>query len=338
MAKKLKKGMLIFTVTLLVSIFLLASSSTSASIGDFFNKITGFGSSPQSLSISVKANTPPIVGNITLDMADNVVATESGNTSLFFSFVVTDSDGLNDIVNNSAVANISRTGETTRYNDTFVDSTLGGCNAVNNYGVNSKNFSCLVNIVFYDGAGEWNISVRVNDTDSFAQNTTKTFTLNELTALVINPSTISFPTVGLTEVNISARNNLTINNTGNDDISGREASGEYINFTAITLVGETTATTVIPTNNFSVGTNNDAAPVPSFCDLSRTQNTTKLINTTAAASAYNNFSAGINGSFMLAQAANNFEVLSICLLDVPDDLTGQNYSTSKSGAWSVIIW
>ena len=339
MTRKLKKGMLIFTVTLLVSIFLLASSSTSASIGDFFNKITGFGSSPQSLSISVKANTPPIVGNITLDMADNVVATESGNTSLFFSFVVTDSDGLNDIVNNSAVANISRTGETTRYNDTFVDSTLGGCNAVNNVGTNGKNFSCRINIVFYDGAGLWNISARINDsTGVFVQNTTKTFTLNELTALVINPSTLSFPTVGLTEVNISARNNLTINNTGNDDISGREASGEYINFTAITLVGETTATTVIPTNNFSVGTNNDAAPVPSFCDLSRTQNTTKLINTTAAASAYNNFSAGINGSFMLAQAANNFEVLSICLLDVPDDLTGQNYSTSKSGAWSVIVW
>ena len=25
-------------------------------------------------------------------------------------------------------------------------------------------------------------------------------------------------------------------------------------------------------------------------------------------------------------------------MDVPDDLTGQNYSTSKSGAWSIIIW
>src|SRR3989344_5617937 len=246
MTRKLKKGMLTFMAILSLSIFLLASSSTSASIGDFFNKITGFGSSPQSLSISVKANTVPIIGNITLDMADNVVLTESGNKSLFFSFVATDMDGLNDIVNNSAVANISRTGETTRYNDAFVYSTVGGCRAQER-GVNFKNFTCNISFVYYDGAGTWNISVMINDSASaFTQNITQTFTINELTALIIYPNSISFPTVGLTDVNVSARANLTINNTGNDDISGREASGEYINVTAYLLGGATNGATFIP--------------------------------------------------------------------------------------------
>ena len=343
MTRKLKRGTIIFVVILILFIFLLMPKLIDAGFFlELWDSITGAPTS-QTLGVAVQTNAIPIIGNVTFDMATPVSATESGNTSLIFSFVATDADGLSNIVNNSAVANISRgngaTAETTRYNDTFVNPTDGGCNAVNNVGTNGKNFSCRVNIVFYDGAGSWNVSVRINDSaGAFAQNTTQTFSINELTAIVLNPSSISFPTVGLSDVNVSARANLTINNTGNDDISGRESSGEYINFTAITLVGETSASTVIPTNNFSIGTNIDVGPTPSYCDFSRAQNTTRLINHTAALSPYNNFSAGINGSFILAQAANNFELLSICLLDVPDDLTAQNYSTSGSAAWTVLVW
>ena len=298
-------------------------------------------------------NTAPIIGNVTLDEADNINLVENGNKTFRFSFVVTDADNLTDIVNISAVANITRgfenTAEAIRYNDTFVNSGDGGCNAVNLILPNSKNFSCTINVVFYDGAGAWNISVRINDsvkrTDivdyAFAQNNTQTFTINELTALVIYPSTISFPTIALGDVNVSARINITINNTGNDDISGRELSGETINITAITLIGETDSTTVIPTNNFSIGTTEGMGVAPAYCDpsVSNFKNVTKLINTTAALSPYNNFSGPINGSYVLAQAIGAQEILQICLLDVPDDLTaGQNYSSSKSGTWSISIF
>jgi len=298
-------------------------------------------------------NTAPIIGNVTLDEADNINLVENGNKTLRFSFVVTDADNLTDIFNISAVANITRgfgsTAEAIRYNDTFVNVNDGGCNGVNNVGTNGKNFSCTINVVFYDEAGLWNISVRINDsvkrTDivdyAFAQNTTKTFSINELTAFVIYPSTISFPTIGLTDTNVSARINITINNTGNDDISGRESTGETINITAITLIGETDSTTVIPTNNFSIGTTEGMGVSPAYCDPSTNgfRNVTKLINTTAALSAYNNFSGPINGSFMLAQAIGAQEILQLCLLDVPDDLTaGQNYSSSKSGTWTISIF
>ncbi len=338
MSRKLKKGALVTTFFIFLLILLLTPNLVSSSFIDVLNKITGLGTGPQNLGVSVQTNAIPVIGNIT-PYGSPISVIEAGNTTIFFSFVVTDADGLSNIVNNSAAANISRTGETTRYNDTKIDPNLGGCNAINNVGTNGKNFTCNISIIFYDGAGAWNISVMINDTNgAFAQNNTGTFTINELTALVINPTSISFPTVGLSDVNVSARANITINNTGNDDISGREASGEYINFTAITLVGETSASTVIPTNNFSVGTTDGFGVQPAYCDFSRNQNVTRLINHTAALSAYNNFSAGINGSFMLAQASNNFEILQICLLDVPDDLTAQNYSTTKSAAWSVLIW
>ena len=316
--------------------FFITPKLISADLLDVFSKITGQAIT-QSLGVSVQTNAIPIIGNVTTYNAP-ISVTEASNTSIFFSFIVTDADGDNNIVNDSAVANITRSGETTRYNDTFIDSTLGGCRAQER-GTNFKNFTCNISIVFYDGAGAWDISARINDTTgASAQNRTQTFTINELTALIIYPSTISFPTVGLGDVNVSARANITINNTGNDDISGREASGEYINITAITLVGESNAATVIPTNNFSVGTAVDLGPAPSYCDRSRTQNTTRLINVTEVLSPYNNFSNMINGSFVLAQASGAQEILSICLLDVPDDLTAQNYSTAESAAWSVLIW
>ena len=336
MTIKIKRGVIIFVVIIILFMFFLIPFG-SAGFLDIWDSITGKALT-QSLGISVQTNSIPIIGNVTFDIATPVSATENGNTSLLFSFVATDADGLSNIVNNSAVANITRAGETTRTNNTFVTSTDGGCNAVNNVGTNGKNFSCTIYIVFYDGAGTWDIAVRINDSNSaFAQNTTQSFTFNELTALTISPNSISFPTVGLSDVNVSARNNLTITNTGNDDISGREATGEYINVTALTLNGATSGATVIPTNNFSIGTNIDVTPIPSYCDVSRSQNTTRLVNITAALSAYNNFSNMINGSFVLAQAVGNQEVLSICLLDVPDDLTAQNYTTGST-SWTILVW
>ena len=251
---------------------------------------------------------------------------------------MTDNDGSNNIVNNSAVANISKSGETTRTNDTFVTSSDGGCTAVNNVGTNSRNFTCNISIVFYDGAGTWNIAVRINDSSGvFTQNTTQTFTINELTALTVSPGSISFPTVGLTSVNVSARANITLTNTGNDDISGWEATGETINITAVILTGETAQTTFISTQNFTIGTLLDGSPTPSYCDLSRGINTTRLVNTTAI-SPVNNFTGFVNGSILMAQAIGNQENLSICLLGVPSDLTAQNYSTLKSGALSLSIF
>jgi len=315
---------------------LMMPQLTNADFLDVLNKITGLGTGPQSLGVSVQTNAVPVIGNVTVYNSP-FNAIEAGNNSVFISFIVTDTDGDNNIVNNSAVANISRTGETTRYNDTFVDSTVGGCRAQER-GVNFKNFTCNISFVYYDGAGTWNISVMINDSASaFTQNITQTFTINELTALIIYPNSISFPTVGLTDVNVSARANLTINNTGNDDISGREASGEYINVTAYLLGGATNGATFIPTNNFSIGTDIINDPIPSYCDFSRNQNTTRLINNTAALAAVNNFSAGINGSFVLAQATGATEVLSICFLDVPDSLTAQNYTTGST-SWTVSIW
>src|SRR3989344_9159027 len=109
MIKHSKKETTLFVIIIILGIFLIIPQVTNADIFDVLNKITGFGSSPQSLGVAVQANSNPIVGNVTVWLSP-FSAIESLNSSVFFSFIVTDGDGDNDIVNNSAVANITRTG------------------------------------------------------------------------------------------------------------------------------------------------------------------------------------------------------------------------------------
>ncbi len=346
MTRRLKKGMILFILIVIFGVLLISSDLVDAKFLDgitgrtIWERITGRAPS-QSVGLSVKLDSAPIIGNVTTyNLASGLTVLEAGNTSIFFSFIVTDADGSSDIVNNSATANITRGGETTRYNDTTINPSLGGCRA-QEQGVNFKNFTCNISVVFYDGAGVWNISVRINDTiGAFGQNTTRNFTINELKAIQINPSSILFPTILLSAVNTTAASNITVNNTGNAKINGREFNNRYLNLTAITLVGESieTAQDVIPTNNFTVGTTLDLGPAPAFCDTSRVQNTTRLANTTATPlGLHNNFSGMINGSHVIPGASNNFQVISFCLLEV-GNITAQNYSTLKSGSWTILVF
>ena len=341
MIKKPKKEIMLFAIIMTFSILLL-SNITDAKFLDVLNKITGRATSETATVTITVGNTAPVIGNVTLDMADNVAITENGNRSFLFSFVVTDQEGAGNIVNSSAVANITRgfgsTAETTRYNNTFVNSGDGGCRANNPVGLNGINYSCTINIVFYDGAGTWNISVRINDSNSnFAQNTTQIFTIGETSSISISPSTISFPTLVPNDRNKTSSANISIINIGNDDISGKEATGETINITAITLI-PSSGNTFIPASNFTIGqVNGTTGHNLNFCDTSITANVTRLQNTSIA-QGYANFTGAINGSGILARANDNYQSYGLCLLHAPGDLASTTYSTSSSGAWTFLVF
>ena len=337
MIKNSKKETTIFVLIIIFGVLLLANLSD-AKFLDLWNTITGRApTQTASLSITV-GNNPPVIGNVTLDEADSITLTENGNKSFLFSFVAVDPEGLSNIVDGSAVANITRSGETTRHNNTFVYNTDGGCRFANNVGTNGKNFSCTIGIVFYDGAGLWNISVMVNDSNgNFAQNTTKPFTIQESTNIALDQSSITFPSVTLNQNNVSASINVTITNTGNDDISGRESTGETINITAITLV-PSTGTTFIPASNFTIAeANGSGTNLINPCDFSITNNVTRLRNMTDAVG-FSNFTGAINGSAVLARAVGNKQVYALCLIHAPNDLQSTTYSTTSSGSWTILAF
>ena len=103
---KKETTLLVLTIIVLFTFF-LSPRLASADFSDIFNKITGFGSSPQTLGVSVQTNSIPVIGNVTVYNSP-FSAVESGNNSVFFSFVVTDADGDNNILNDSAVARNSK--------------------------------------------------------------------------------------------------------------------------------------------------------------------------------------------------------------------------------------
>src|SRR3989344_6068190 len=58
------------------------------------NLITGEAPS-QTATVSITVgNNAPIIGNVTLDMADSIAITENGNKSFLFSFVAVDQEGV----------------------------------------------------------------------------------------------------------------------------------------------------------------------------------------------------------------------------------------------------
>src|SRR3989344_2038099 len=214
----------VFAVIFLIFVLFLANSCKKEPVG----------SPSQQADIAITVgNNVPTIGSITLDMADNVAILEGGNRTFRFSFIAADLDGSSNLDNTKASANISRTGETTR---------IASCSFANDIGVNSRNYSCNTNIVFYDGAGAWNMNTYIEDVNGASvQNNVNTFILTETTAIVLDGNTFLFSTISPNQKNITSTTLIGINNTGNDDITGAET----LNISAKTLV-PSTGNTFIP--------------------------------------------------------------------------------------------
>jgi hypothetical protein len=269
-------------------------------------------------------NTGPQITNVSINPTWSI--TVNGNTSAFFSFSVRDDDNYTDM--NDTFANFSRGGETTRYNNTDLD---GGCRRSGNFGKYIANYSCTINIVFYDGAGSWNVSLMLNDKSfNYTMNKTVTFNLGETTSFSLSDSSFTFPGATPDVYNITASDAIYMNNTGNDDIN---ASG--INITAVTIHGDTLGTTFIPARNFTVG-NGSVGTNTNACDISR-PGVFRLVNKSVDLTTGFNSTILIGTAMPAAVKPNNEQTLFLCLRHIPADLTGQVYSTDIEEAWSIIV-
>jgi len=163
---------------------------------------------------------------------------EAGVRNVKVNFSVTDLNGFDDIDSSSARVSFERSGEVTRVSGPCVE--IGSSEFVMNY-------SCSVDMMYYDGAGEWTINVSVSDffVDSVSNSSTS-FTYNQLTAMVMSSASLSWGVLGLSDVNAGAIDDpIVVSNTGNDD-------GLGINITAYDLQGLTKTDEYIYAANFSV--------------------------------------------------------------------------------------
>ncbi len=316
MDSKDKKLELIMFAGAFIIIF---SSLASSGIFDWIKEgtITGRATtSTHTLNISI-ANTAPSISFVTPVLAQ--APFENGIRNFIINFTAHDQDGTGNLNNATARINATKTGEPTRSNAT--------CGVVGNNNSTSANYTCTIPMWFFDDTGAWNITVAINDTDgSFAQNTTQNFTFNTLTANVAGPSVVTFASISSGARNTTPSSGpLLMNNTGNVAIANFS-----IDLNATDLDGETDSALSIYARNISIGTKTGGTPTAECGG----QNVTLLSKSVYTAIANASLP---RGNHSIANNATGQENIFICIQYAGNELTGQPYSTSNEGSWTLRV-
>ncbi len=266
-------------------------------------------------SVNVATNTAPTIGNLSVIPDQSI--TENSRTNVEFTFVVTDVDGNSNLNDTSLRATFNKTGETTRFNNT--------CRRLTNLSTAQANFSCTVDLWYYDNSGVWDVNVTIKDlNNAWGENTTTNLTLGSSTSIVMSPTALTWPSFGINDVNQTSNNDpIVINNTGNKNIT---LNGVTVNGTD--LVGETTNTQSILVINFSVSDRNGSTS-PNFFECNRTI----LVNDTIVNITGTNITRG-NTS---VDDNTGQQKLYFCITSVLPTLSAQPYSTAQLRAWTIAV-
>jgi len=182
------------------------------------------------VSLTIGSSAPVITYVVT---GQTVTPLDGTTTVLSISFNVSDANGFEDINVSSAIVTINRSGEPDKGNSTCVQVEASG---------NEMQINCSVIIWYFDANGTWSINVSISDNSTLnIINASETATVGVLTAIQINPSSISFGgSLSVGDTNVSATDDpLVVNNTGNQNFV-------HVNITAIDLAGTTTTEEYIP--------------------------------------------------------------------------------------------
>ena len=297
-----KKGLYVFGFLLIV----FSISIVSAGFSDWFTSITGNSANqPTNVSAAILGTTQAQI--IFVSPISATTPIEATTVNVTFNVHMKDTDGVADLNDTSVMANLSRTGETRRVS--------GICALANDIDTTTANYSCSVYMWYWDGNGDWNVTVLGNDLGnlSWASNISTIFTYNLLRAMVIAPPALTWASLSVGATNQTSNNDPTIvNNTGNYNSS--------INVTAINLIGETTPSYVLPANNFTISRTTGGAECIGSPMVNATART--VIGTVA------------NRGNLSVGSGSGQENLYYCIPFVPIIPT-QTYSTAAGGSWTI---
>ena len=255
------------------------------------------------------SNSAPII--IFVEAISDQNPSEGGTRTITFNFTAEDLDGAGDLNDSTAESRFQLDGETTRLNTSCVNVGSSG---------NQVNYSCSIDMWYFDkNDPSWTINVTIQDNaEVSAENSSTTFQYNILTAMVMFPAALSWPSpINVTDTNVGSDNDpIVVNNTGNDI--------NEINITAFDLQGEITTTQYIFAENFTVQN------ISEGCSGTQMVNATSINVTSATLKRGNN-------SLNYANATSGQEQLFFCLTAVNVDLSAQSYSSAAYGNWEIKI-
>ncbi len=301
----------VYVLFMIVIVGIIITTFVSAGIFDFFKspKITGKATSgTASLNITI-GNTAPTVTIVNAISSQN--PTESSTKAITFNYTANDVDGSSNINLSSAKAYFQFSGETTRSNTSCINTSIGVGNNIN--------FTCTISMQYFDKPAAWTINATIKDNSgSYAENSSTTFTYNTLTSMVMSPTALTWTTITASTTNTGSNNDpIIINNTGNDEVVDT-------NVTAYDLRGETTLTEFIYAANFSVQNISQGCSGTTMANATSKNITSALLQRGNNSLNYGNFTSGQQNLYF-------------CLTGLPSSLSQQSYSSSAYGSWNVAV-
>ena len=304
----MKKKILIFTLILLVIPSVYAFSLLDV-LNEGMESITG--RSAVTVSISV-GNNAPNISYVSLDK-QTYAPTDGALTKIEISFLADDPEGLSNLDNTSARANVSLSG-TTELNTTCSSATAG----------EFINYTCEVYMqYYYASSSSWTVEAEIADSNSnYFQNSTGTWTYSAGTYFnLTSPASLAWAAVVPSQTNQSSTTTMVAENTGNQATLN-------IKTTVIDLGG--TSGKYIPAGNFSVfnSTTNDL-------ECESTNQTGAITYGAQPAVGVNNTQIDILLNALARGQGTNPESLFYCLFDVPSYLSSETYDTTSGGSWDI---
>jgi len=218
--------------------------------------------------------------------------TEGTVNTITFNVSVLDADGYGDI----SLVNAS-------FNNSGTSRVDINCTAGSSINASAINYSCSIDMNYYDDAGTWSIEIYAEDSFSDSDTMWSSFTYNTLTAWNMTPTSVMFPSGNQSATNIIAYNHTVMENTGNVNLTTIEVN-------ATNLVGVASAN-IWNAGNFSMN-------IASACE--GTQMVTDTYTT-------------VSGS-VLPYGSGSKEDLYYCIESIPVILP-DIYNTNTNGEWTI---
>jgi hypothetical protein len=298
----------------------VVASFASAGVGNWLRQITG--KATNTVDINITVGVPQVIGVFNnTGMSDFSVGLNAGpaNSTVYINFSVYSPSGVGNLNTSSAGINFSKSGEALRQNTT-------GCIA-NATSSDYVNFTCTVQMLWFDGSGTWDIMAYIEDNSTnYASNTSGDFQIGSTTGFSLGPTSVTFSGIAAGATNKTSDNDpIELNNTGNQAIG---LTAKNISINATNLRGETDTTIALWATNFTVHWETGDGPPPLEC-----------AGTDMRQGIYTNItSANLSvGNFSLNDGGAGQERLYLCLQRAGSELTTQSYSTANESSWTIQI-
>jgi len=307
----MKRGNKPLVFSILLVLFL---SLASAGIFDFITKTGKVPQEQQDVSVFV-GGAPTIDSPLVPDPASPYDPSDFfAVTTIPINVEVTDSDGTGDLNDASLVVELSL-GAVTR---------TASCVPTGDV-VNTRTYSCTVDLNNYDEAGDWDLYMYIEDTATNSDEVTMVsyLTYNLLSSITdpVIPDTLNWPSLASPQADVKSNNDPSIvENRGNDN--------RNILIKAYDLWGEIDNAYIIPSTSFAVSDTLDQECVTGISLNTDGNNRDTLINA----------NPGPNDGINPNDCDGSNEVCIYYCLDVPALLMSQTYSTTARGQQWVVLY